>query len=89
MTTLEVRRDDLAAARLVTEALPPLEPGEALMRVERFGLSASNVTYGALGDRLGYRRFFPASEPGWGRIPAREFATAVSGALPEGTRAFG
>lgn len=89
MTTLEVRRDDIAVARLVTEPLPELGDGEALLRVERYGLSANNITYGVLGDLLGYWRFFPASEDGWGRIPAWGFARAIEGALPAGTRAYG
>ncbi len=74
ITTLEVRKDDLSDARLVTEEAPELQPGQVLFEVERFGLSANNVTYGALGDRLGYWRFFPASEDGWGRIPAWGYA---------------
>jgi hypothetical protein len=76
VTTLEVRKDDVSEARLVTEEAPELEPGQALVEVERFGLTANNVTYGALGDRLGYWRFFPASEEGWGRIPAWGYARA-------------
>jgi hypothetical protein len=74
VTTLEVRKDDLSQARLVTEDAPELEPGQALFEIERFALSANNVTYGALGDRLGYWRFFGASEDGWGRIPAWGYA---------------
>jgi hypothetical protein len=66
VTTLEVRKDDLSEARMVTEPAPD----GPLYEVERFALSANNVTYGALGDMLGYWRFFPASEEGWGRIPA-------------------
>src|SRR5690349_9640 len=76
VTTLEVRKDDVSEARLVTEEAPPLQPGQARFEVERFGLTANNVTYGALGDRLGYWRFFPASEDGWGRIPAWGYARA-------------
>jgi Protein of unknown function (DUF2855) len=76
VTTLEVRKDDVSEARLVTEDAPELKPGQALFEVERFALSANNVTYGALGDRLGYWRFFPASEDGWGRIPAWGYARA-------------
>jgi hypothetical protein len=90
--TLEVRRDDLRTARIVTEPLPDLDDGEALLRVERFGLSANNITYGALGDQLGYWRFFAAAEDGWGRIPAWGFAEVVASAadaLPVGRRAFG
>jgi hypothetical protein len=74
VTTLEVRKDDITEARLVTEEAPELQPGQTRFSVERFGLSANNVTYGALGDRLGYWRFFPASEDGWGRIPAWGYA---------------
>jgi hypothetical protein len=91
MTTLEVRRDDPAVARLLEEPLPEPADGEALLRVERFGLSANNITYAALGDQLGYWRFFPTVE-GWGRIPAWGFATVVAGhaaALPLGARVFG
>jgi hypothetical protein len=38
-------------------------------RVEQFGLTANNVTYGVTGDTLGCWRFLPATER-WGRIPA-------------------
>jgi NADPH:quinone reductase-like Zn-dependent oxidoreductase len=91
-STVEVRRDDLGAARVVEAPLPDLADGEALLRVERFGLSANNITYGALGDQLGYWRFFAASEDGWGRIPAWGFAEVVASASDElavGRRAFG
>jgi hypothetical protein len=62
-----------------------------LFDVERFGLSANNVTYAVLGDALRYWDVFPA-EPGWGRIPAwgylRVRASRVPGIEP-GRRAFG
>lgn len=89
--TLEVRRDDLAATRVLDEPLPAVGVGQALLRVERFGLSANNVTYGVTGDALGYWRFFPGTD-GWGRIPAWGFAQVVAGdvnGLPAGTRVFG
>ncbi len=69
-----------------------LEVGETRFEVERFGLTANNVTYGLLGDALGYWTFFPAAEDGWGRVPAWGFATAVESRcadVPEGTRIFG
>lgn len=88
---LEVRRDDLATTRLVDEPVPDIEPGQALLRIERFGLTANNVTYGVAGDTLGYWRFFPAAE-GWGRIPAWGFAEVVASevdGLDVGARVFG
>ena len=53
-----------------------LASGEVLVRIDRFALTANNVTYGAVGDMIGYWRFFPA-ERGWGRIPVWGFADVV------------
>jgi hypothetical protein len=59
---VEVRRDDLRATRVV-------EGAGGNVRVDRFALTANNVTYGAMGDQLSYWSFFPSSEEGWGRVP--------------------
>ena len=88
---LEVRCTDLAVIRTVERQLPSLEVGEVLLRVECFAMTANNVTYARLGDRLGYWRLFPAGI-GWGRIPAWERATvsrSMVQALPAGTRVYG
>ena len=50
-----------------------------------------DVTYGAVGDQIGYWRFFPAPE-GMGRIPVWGFARVVrsnAADAPEGLRLFG
>ena len=65
--------------------------GEVLLEMERFALTANNITYGVYGDRLGYWQFFPAEE-NWGRIPVWGFATVRRSAvetIPVGTRLFG
>jgi hypothetical protein len=69
----------------------PLADGEALLEIESFALTANNITYGAVGDRIGYWRFFPAPE-GMGRIPVWGFARVVrsrSAETPVGLRLFG
>lgn len=68
-----------------------LAPGQVLLRVDSFGLSTNNVTYAALGDALGYWRFFPAPE-GWGRVPVWGFADVARSRHPDlakGERVFG
>jgi hypothetical protein len=93
---VEVRRADLREARVVEAPVPGatgLAPGRAVLRVERFALTANNVTYGACGDAPGleYWRFFPAAE-GWGRVPVWGFATAVASSHPDvalGDRFYG
>jgi hypothetical protein len=68
-----------------------LAEGEALLAVESFALTANNVTYGAVGDQIGYWKFFPAPA-GKGRIPVWGFARVVrsnTADAPEGLRLFG
>lgn len=68
-----------------------LEDGEVLLDIERFALTANNITYGVYGDRLGYWRFFPA-DANWGRIPVWGFARvrrSTVETIPVGTRLFG
>ncbi|MGH9276247.1 MAG: DUF2855 family protein [Acidimicrobiales bacterium] len=88
---IEVRRDDLRATRVV-ESTPTLEDGGVLLRVDRFALTANNVTYAAFGSAMRYWDFFPASEDGWGRVPVWGFAeveqSGVTG-LTEGQRVYG
>jgi hypothetical protein len=76
MTDFLVRRDDLRTTRVDEAEDAALGDGEARLRVERFGFTANNVTYGAFGEQMGYWRFFPAPE-GWGRIPVWGFGEVV------------
>ena len=39
-----------------------LADGEILVKVDRFGFSANNITYGIAGDTLGYWQFFPVED---------------------------
>ncbi len=70
---------------------PELEAGQALLRVDTFGLTANNVTYAVMGEVMSYWDFFPA-EAGWGRVPMWGFAeverSEAQGVDP-GTRLYG
>lgn len=91
MTDFLVKRDDLRQCRIAESPAPDLEPGQARLRVDTFGLTANNVTYGLFGEAMSYWDFFPA-EDGWGRIPVWGFAevgeSEADGVEP-GTRLFG
>lgn len=87
----EVRRDDLRTCRVVPRTPAPLADGEARVRVDRFAFTANNVTYGVVGEQIGYWRFFPAEE-GWGRIPVWGFGDVVESRHADvevGLRVFG
>jgi hypothetical protein len=89
-----VSRSDLRRTDFVPAAHGPdttLEPGEILVRITRFAFTANNVTYGAVGEMIGYWTFFPAPE-GWGRIPVWGFADVVRsqhGSIAAGERLYG
>jgi len=86
-----VARNDLGRVELRDTAGKALAEGEARLEVERFALTANNITYGAIGDAFGYWKFFPA-EGGWGQIPVWGFARVVESRAPDapvGLRLFG
>lgn len=91
---LVVRTDDLRTTNVLEAPKPgdvELGPGQVLVAIDHFSLTANNVTYGALGDELDYWRFYPAPEP-WGRIPAWGYAEVVASRDAEvtpGARIFG
>ena len=90
-TDFIVDRADLREGKFVTTQLPELDPGQILLRVAKFALTANNITYGAAGDTIGYWRFFPARD-GWGRIPVWGYADVIASkndALPVGERVYG
>ena len=87
----EVDRSELRTTRVVDRPPAPLADGEIRLAVERFALTANNVTYAFSGDMLGYWGFFPTDE-GWGRLPAMGLGTVVesaNGAIATGGRYFG
>ena len=89
--TLAVDRSDLARTRLLTTPLPDPAAGEAVLRVDRVGLTANNVTYAVLGAAFRYWEFFP-TEPGWGVVPLWGFAEVVESrvaGLEAGGRVYG
>src|SRR6476659_885622 len=91
MTDFLVKRDDLRECRAAESAAPDSEPGQVLLRVGTFGLTANNVTYAVLGDGMSYWDFFPAPD-GWGRVPMWGFAEveqSEADGVEAGTRVYG
>ena len=86
-----VKRDDLRECRIADSATPELDAGQALLRVDTFGLTSNNVTYAVFGESMSYWDFFPA-EDGWGRVPMWGFAEverSEADGVETGTRVFG
>ena len=91
MSDFLVKRDDLRECRVADSAALAPGEGEALLRVDSFGLTANNVTYAVMGEAMNYWDFFPAAD-GWGRIPMWGFAEVESSeaeGVEPGTRVYG
>lgn len=77
VTQVLTHTKQITEQKLVTVRAAPLSAGQARLRVERFALTANNVTYAASGFAIGYWKFFPAAEADWGLVPVWGFAEVV------------
>ena len=80
---LEVDRSNWGDTRLVAQSYSDdLQNAEVLIEIDRFALTANNISYASAGDLLGYWSFFPA-EDNWGRIPVMGYGNVVASAHPD------
>ena len=61
MIQVLVRRDAISISEVRETPIPEIGPGEILLAVEQFAVTANNVTYAAMGEAMKYWDFFPSS----------------------------
>ncbi|MGF1453775.1 MAG: DUF2855 family protein [Alphaproteobacteria bacterium] len=86
-----VDRGNLRTSRVVETPFAPLHDGEVRVAIDRFALTANNVSYAISGDTIGYWKFYPADDP-WGKVPVWGFGTVIASACPDmpvGKRFYG
>jgi hypothetical protein len=90
---LIVNRSDLTQTQVVETAFSgTLAEGTCLLRIDRFALTANNITYAVAPDAMGYWNFFPSEQDGFGRVPVWGYAEVIASAHPQvikGTRVYG
>lgn len=76
----EVEKHNLSTTRIIDLSVSaPLAHNEVLLRIDKFALTANNISYGITGDALGYWHFFPSSNPQhWGRLPVMGYAEVIA-----------
>src|SRR4051812_4273206 len=93
-TDFVVARDDLQVCKTIQTQIPDADtlPVDGLLvRVDRFALTANNITYAVMGEQLKYWSLFPAPA-GFGIIPVWGFGDVVASRHPAigvGERLFG
>ena len=76
-----VRKDQFTITELRETPAPALEDGQVRLGVDKFALTANNITYAAFGEAMSYWNFYPAAD-GWGRIPVWGFGTVLESRAP-------
>lgn len=88
----EILRTDLHQTRFVSGDAPSPADGQAVLRVEAFGLTSNNITYAVFGEAMRYWDFFPASDPQWGKLNVWGYAHVEESRHPglsTGMRVYG
>jgi hypothetical protein len=91
ITQVQVQRKAFAETRTVSVEMPVLAEGEVLLAIDKFALTANNVSYALSGDMIGYWKFFPVDAP-WGLVPVWGFADVTASRCPDvpvGERVWG
>ncbi|KNC97286.1 uncharacterized protein SPPG_07215 [Spizellomyces punctatus DAOM BR117] len=76
-TEILVEASDVSKTLVRTKQLPDLTDNDLLVRIDRFGLSANNITYSMLGRSYQYFDFFPTEDAKYGKPPVWASATIV------------
>ena len=76
MTEIWVDKDDYRKTKLVEVDTPVLADGDVLVSVDKFGLTANNVSYAVSGKAIGYWGYYPADN-NWGKVPVWGMADIV------------
>lgn len=91
MYQLIVNRKNFHDFRISTTTSEPLEDGQIRVEIKQFAFTSNNITYAAVGEVVGYWKFFPVSEEE-GIIPVWGFAEVIaskSEEIPVGERFYG
>lgn len=78
ISSLWVKKADLPQAEWHSAPAPELADGQILLEIEKYALTANNITYAAVGDGFGYWNFFPTGEDDWGTVPVWGFAKVAA-----------
>ena len=80
--TLLVNRANLFECNIVSTDVPVIVDDEVLFKINNFSFTSNNITYGVVGDKIGYWNFFPANNPN-GIIPVWGFAEVTVSNNPD------
>lgn len=88
-----VKMDDLQQSKLVERTYSDeLSSNQVLLEIDTFSFTSNNITYGVVGERMNYWKFFPITQAGYGILPAWGLANVILSNHPDiqvGQRFYG
>jgi len=78
ITRLVTRKSARGQTEMQSLPARPLGEGEAVFRLDRFSLTANNITYAMFGEAMNYWDFFPTGDEAFGHMPVWGFADVVA-----------
>lgn len=95
MKEIWIDRDNYRNAKITETASRELSDGEVRVAIDKYGLTANNVSYAVSGDMIGYWNYYPVhSDDGtnWGKVPVWGMADIVESkceGIEAGERIYG
>lgn len=92
VTAFVVDKSDLQRPKFANGQHAAIDPGQILVKVDRFAFTANNITYAELGERLAYWQFYPTEDSNFGNIPVWGFGDVAESrheAFQPGERIYG
>jgi len=77
LTEIWVDRSDYRRTKAIHGEVPQSSDGQIVVAIDKFALTANNVTYAASGDLLGYWQFYPTAEDPWGKVTVWGIAEVI------------
>jgi hypothetical protein len=82
LTEIWVDRSDYRRTKAIHGEVPQSSDGQIVVAIDKFALTANNVTYAASGDLLGYWQFYPTAEDPWGKVTVWGIAEVIDSQVP-------
>jgi hypothetical protein len=69
LTELWTNRKEFRKTQIVDNSLPTVGNDEVLVAIDKFGLTANNVSYALFGDAIGHWNYYPTPAARWTDYP--------------------
>ncbi|WP_163930981.1 DUF2855 family protein [Paraferrimonas sp. SM1919] len=82
-TEIWTNKQDFSNTKVVTSELSELTDGQIRVAIDKFALTANNVSYAVSGNMIGYWDYFPTGDSDWGKVTVWGMADVIESKHPD------